>query len=198
MIRPIFALALVAMPLSLAHAQRGGGGGGGGMGGGMGGAGGGGGMGRGGGMGGRGGMEMPQLRFPSANDLKKFNPADLLVDKKKDLKLSENQVATLTTLRDAITARNAAFLAQYDSAQRKYKPDALPGPYGLDDETKKQIKDLRTFIDSLNVRRLVDVTEALAVVTDEAPRHAAAILLVKQEDEYRAKLPMARMNQYHH
>ena len=44
-------------------------------------------------------------------------------------------------------------------------------------------------LDTLAVRRLIDVAESLSLVTDEAAREKAAEFLVKQEQEYRAKLP---------
>ena len=169
---------LLAIPLTIAGAQRrgGGGGGGGGLGGGR----------R--GRGGYGGAAQP-VRFPTASDLNKYNPASLLIDKKKSLTLSEAQVATLNSLRDSITSRNGDLMSHYDSVQRAYKPPTTPSREAPDRESMDQATHLRALIDSLQVRRLLDVSDALAVVTDAKARQQAAELLMKQEQDYHTKLP---------
>ena len=67
---------------------------------------------------------LPLVDNPTDADLKKFNPAELLANKKKDLKLADPQVTTLTALKQTINDRNAPFMAHYDSLQRAFKPDA--------------------------------------------------------------------------
>jgi hypothetical protein len=185
----IVALALVVfIPLSVAHAQRGGRGAGGG----------GGGVQRGGAQrgGGRGGRGNEAARFPSASELKRYNPADLLVSEKKKLSLSEMQIASLTTLKQTITDRNAAFLAHYDTLEKAYKPDPVPPPYGRDKDELNQAKVLRAMIDTLQVRRILDVADAIAVVTDDNARHLAAQFLMKQETEFRSRLPQPPPRDY--
>jgi hypothetical protein len=73
-----------------------------------------------------GGMERvsraPNLKFPPAKTLQEYNPAALLLDKHKKLKLTDVQQEQLKTLRLQIFERNAEVLARYDSLQREYKP----------------------------------------------------------------------------
>jgi hypothetical protein len=111
----ICSLALSLMVAGSADAQRGMGGGG--MGG----------MGRGGMGGGRrgGGSNMDreqEIKFPSASDLQKLNPAALIVDKRKKVSLDDGQVTALTAIRSKIYERNADVLARYDSIRKDYKP----------------------------------------------------------------------------
>ena len=179
----VAALALVVLiPFAAVHAQRGGGNRGGGMPGG-----------RGGGMGGR---NLDAARFPNASQLRRFNPAELLAGEKKKLLLSDVQVASLNTLKQTITDRNAAFLARYDSLVKAYKPDPVPSPYGRDKEELNQAKVLRAMLDTLQVRRLLDVADAMSVVTDENARQIAAQFLVKQEAEFRSVLPQPPARDY--
>lgn len=147
----------------------------------------------------RGGVRRPNLeaaRFPSASELRRFNPAALLVDEKKKLALSDAQITLLTILKQTIVDRNAAFMAHYDSLERAYKPDPVPPPYGRDKDELNQAKHLRALIDSLQVRRLLDVADAIAVVTDDNARLVAAQFLMKQEAEFRAKLPQPPPRDY--
>ena len=127
--RKVLIIAALTMCAAPAMAQFPGGG----MGGGMGGMGGGrGGMG---GMGGRGGMQpgarAQNMKFPSAKTLQKYNPADLLLDEHKKLKLTDDQQTQLKTIRQQIYERNAAILARYDSAQKNFTPPQMGGPSGF-------------------------------------------------------------------
>ena len=183
----LVALALLLLvPLSVTHAQRGGRGGGGG----------GGASGRGGGRGGAMGRGNEAARFPKASDLKRFNPAELLASEKKKLTLSDMQVASLTTLKQTINDRNAAFLAHFDTLEQAYKPDPVPPPYGRDKDELNQAKVLRAMIDTLQVRRLLDVADAIAVVTDDNARLLAAQFLMKQEADFRSRLPLPPARDY--
>jgi hypothetical protein len=191
----VLATPLAVVPVSSASAQIGGIGGMGGMGrGGM------GGMGRrgGGGMRGeRGGNMADAMKFPSASDLQKFNPAQLLVDKRKDLKLSDAQVDTLNALRGRIFERNGDLMARYDSLQREYKPPtfdgsrsrAQQGPDSAMQAAFAQAQQLRALADSLVARRAIDVADALAAMQTEDQRHHAAEFLQKQDNEMLDKLP---------
>ena len=91
-----------------------------------------------GGMGGMGGMDRssrePNMKFPSAKTLQDYNPASLLLDKHKKLKLTDAQQTQLKDLRLAIFERNVGLLARYDSLQREYTPPKLGGwPGGCPD-----------------------------------------------------------------
>ena len=187
-------IALTIVVATSALAQRGGGGGGGG---GM------GGMGRGGGMGGgrRGGGGMSrdeEIKFPSASDLQKFNPAALMVDKRKKVSLDDAQVTALTAIRTKIFERNSGVLARYDSVRKDYKP---PKPQdqnrtGSTTETDSarvaslnQMRTLSGLIDSLSARRTTDVKEVLGFLTEEKQHRAAVDLLNEQDRDFTDKLP---------
>lgn len=194
--RIVLALAALAVPMSIASAQIGGMGG---MGrGGM------GGMGRRGGGGGmrgeRGGNMADPMKYPSASDLQKFNPAQLLADEKKALKLTGAQVDTLKALRERIYERNSDLMARYDSLQRAYKPpqfdrsrDRSEGPDSAMQASMAQGQQLRSLVDSLNTRRVLDVSDALGLMSDDHQRQHAAELLQKQDKDLLDKLPRGGM-----
>lgn len=183
-------LVLIAQP---AVAQFGGGG----MGGGR--RGGGGGMG---GMGGRGGMERggreQSMKFPSAKTLEKYNPAELVLDKHKKLKLADAQLGQLKDLRLRIFERNASLLAQYDSLQRDFRPPKLE-PRGSGeatpavDSTRRaamlQLRQMRLLVDSLQDRRRADVRDVLLLLADDGQRKSAAELLDKQDIKFADEFP---------
>jgi hypothetical protein len=122
--RRVLWFAAALLTAQTASAQIPGGGGMGGMGGG-----------RRGGMGGMGGMSggmervgrAQNMKFPSAKALQDYNPASLLLDKHKKLKLTDAQQEQMKALRFMIFERNATLLARYDSLQRDYKPPQLGG-----------------------------------------------------------------------
>ncbi len=200
MVVAVLAAPVVVAPVSSASAQIGGIGGMGGMGrggmGGMGRRGGGGGM-----RGGRGGAMADAMKFPSASDLQKFNPAQLLVDKRKDLKLTDVQVDSLDALRTRIFERNGDLMARYDSLQREYRPPTFDGSrnreqQGPDSAMRAafaQAQQLRGLADSLVARRAIDVADALAAMQSEDQRHRAAELLQKQDNDMLDKLPRGGM-----
>ena len=192
-LRSFVILALLVLP-SLAVAQRGGG-----MGGigGMGGRGGGGGMG-GGRRGNAGNMDREPAKFPAATELQKFNPAELLLDKRKKLSLSDAQVTELTKVRQSIYDRSAPVLAGYDSVQRAYKPtkhDPREAQSAWTDSLAKlegaQLRFLRAKIDTLTNWRREDVTLSLDLIVEEKQKLAAAGLIDKQEEEFLKALPSA-------
>ena len=124
MVQRIVWFGAVLLATQTASAQLPGGGGVGGMGGG-----------RRGGMGGMGGMgggmervgRAQNMKFPSAKTLQDYNPASLLLNKHKKLKLTDAQQEQMKALRLAIFERNASLMARYDSLQRDYKPPQLGG-----------------------------------------------------------------------
>jgi len=151
------------------------------------------------GSGGRGEMMSRSLdaaRFPSASQLRRFNPAELLAGDKKKLMLSDLQVASLSTLKQTINDRNAEFLARYDTLEKAYKPDPVPPPYGRDKAELNQAKVLRAMLDTVQVRRLLDIADAMSVVTDDKSRLLAAQLLMKQEADFRTLLPAPPARDY--
>ena len=184
-------LALSLMVAGSADAQRGMGGGG--MGG----------MGRGGLGGGRrgGGSNMDreqEIKFPSASDLQKLNPAALIVDKRKKVSLDDGQVTALTAIRSKIYERNADVLARYDSIRKDYKPPKAQDRdrTGSTSETDSvrvaslnQMRTLRQLLDTLSARRTADVRDVLDFLTDDKQHRAAVELLNEQDRDFTDKLP---------
>ena len=200
--RTIWVFAVLVLAAGTAHAQ-GGMGGMGGMGGGRGGRGGMGGMGgrRGGGAEG-GGSRAPNMKFPAAKALEKYNPAALMLDKHKKLSLADSQVALFRQMEQRIFERNATLLTRYDSLQKDFRPprfDASGGSAGdpTADSTRRaammQMRQLRTLVDSLQDRRRTDVQEVLGALSDEGQRKQAAEFLDKQDVEFSKEFPAALM-----
>jgi hypothetical protein len=180
--------AIVLLLPSIALAQRGGMGGMGGMGGGR----------RGGGMGGeRGARGAEPPKFPEAKDLQNFNPASLIIDKKKKLSLADSQVAALKGLETKIYERNAALLVRYDSLRSAYRPPSrdasrdAPAPSA--DSTRMvamtQMRGMRTLLDSLAERRRVDVHETLDLIADEKTKKKAAEFVDDQDKKFNDLIP---------
>jgi hypothetical protein len=63
-------------------------------------------------------------KFATAKDLEKFNAADAVLNDQRRLKLTEAQVAQLTSLRATLYEKNADILVRYDSVRRNFKPPA--------------------------------------------------------------------------
>ena len=173
---------LLLLP-SLALAQRG-----------MGGMGGGG---RRGGMGrdnGSRGADAP--KFPEAKDLQNFNPASLLIDKKKKLSLADSQVASLKTVEGKIYERNAALLVQYDSVKQMYRPldrdaNTATGPAAdsVRARAMTQMRFMRSLLDSLQDRRRADVQQALDQIADEKQKKKAAEYIDDQDKKFNDLMP---------
>ncbi|MHB1310416.1 MAG: hypothetical protein ACYC3L_00270 [Gemmatimonadaceae bacterium] len=192
MFRSVVVLALCGLPVALA-AQGGMGGMGGGRRGGM-----GGGMGGGrGGMGGRPGAGTRAApKFPTAKSLEELNPAALLVDKHKKLKLADSTVAALEALKQRIFERNADLMATYDSLQRAYRPPSLSpreAQGAAPDTTRREafveMQQLRRTLDQLSQRRKTDMQESLALVPDDRKEEAAK-LLDKQDGKFTGLMPV--------
>jgi hypothetical protein len=160
---------------------------------------------------------MPNLQFPAAKSLEKYNPAELMLDKHKKLKLTDAQQQQLKGLRAQFFERNAGVLARYDSLQREYKPPqmAAGGPQAggrggrsgrsggmgresgdgseAQDSTRRaalrQVVQLRHVADSLLERRRTDVRDVLNALTDEAQRKKAAEFLDKQDIKFAKEFP---------
>jgi hypothetical protein len=158
----------------------------------------------------RGSSRQPNLKFPSAKTLQEYNPAALLLDKHKKLKLTDAQQEHLKALRLQIFERNANLLARYDSVQREYQPPQATAPragggFGgggrgrggppepaadsIRREAMRPMIRLRQLADSLEERRRTDVRDVLGVLTDAAQRKRAAEYLDKQDIEFSKQFP---------
>lgn len=145
-----------------------------------------------------GGAREMNVKFPSAKSLEKYNPAALLLDKHKKLKLADAQQTQLTGLRLQIFERNATLLARYDSVQRDFHmPQASqrrgeePSPAA--DSTRRtamrEMRELRQLADSLQDRRRADVRDVLTALADDTQRKQAAEYLDKQDIEFSKEFP---------
>ena len=159
---------------------------------------------RGGGMGGRRGggrtggdrgMSREAPKFPEAKDLQKFNPASLLIDKRKKLSLADSQLAALRSLEVWINERNAPLLVRYDSVRRDYRPpsatnrDAAPGADSTRGAAMAEMRFMRSLLDSLVERRRADVSETLALIPDEKQKVKAAGVIDEQDKQFADALP---------
>ncbi len=174
--------------------------GGGRRGGGMGGMGGRGGQG---GQGGQGGMmrgEREQnMKFPSAKALEKYNPAGLMLDKHKKLKLTDVQQDQLKSLRLQIFERNAPLMGRYDSVQRNFEPPRFnarngsgqtPAPDSARRRSMMQMRQLRLLVDSLQEHRRADVRAVLTALGDDTQRKRAAEFLDEQDVKFSEEFPV--------
>lgn len=161
-----------------------------------------GGMGRrGGNRGGRMGAADAEVNYPSAGDLQKFNPAQLMIDKHKKLSLADSQVSALTALRTKIYGRNADVLARYDSVRKDFHPPkpkdrsrtgSTPETDSVRVASLNQMRTLQQMLDTLATRRTTDVGDVLAYLTDEAQHKTAVELLNDQDRDFTDKLPRAQ------
>lgn len=185
-------LALAMLAAGDASAQRGGGGIGGMLGGrggidGTGGRRGGGGVNR----------EAP-IKLPAASELQRFNPAALMIDKRKKVTLADSQVTALIEIRNTINERNAPLLARYDSIRKDFSPPkpqdrdrvgSTPETDSVRTTALSQMRTLQSLLDSLSARRTADVGDVLAYLTDATQHRAAVKLLNEQDRDFSDKLP---------
>ena len=62
------------------------------------------------------------IKLPAASELQRFNPAALLIDKRRKVTLADSQVTALIEIRNMINERNAPLLARYDSIRKDFSP----------------------------------------------------------------------------
>lgn len=164
-----------------------------------------GGPGRMGGMGGMGGRndQNPSRaglpKFATAKELERFNAADALLTESRKLKLTDEQVTQLTTLRAPLFEQNARLLVRYDSVRRNFiVPKALDGtpssasaaPPSREEmmALSDQMKVMMDVADELVARRPEQVTACLALL-DDSQKGRATDLLKDQGGELRKQVP---------
>jgi len=64
---------------------------------------------------------------PSANDVEKEDPVQLLLDKHKKLKLDQTQIAQLNTLGASLRAQNGPYYSRVDSLHNTFKAPSSGG-----------------------------------------------------------------------
>ena len=140
--------------------------------------------------------EPKEIVYPPAKDLQHFNPAELLIDKKRKLSLTDSQVTALTAMRSKFFERTGALLARYDSVRADYKPpkyDPRETPSAWTDSLRRaasvQQRLLNTWLDTLMAWRHEDVRATLDFLTDDKQKKTAAELIDKQEEEFLKAIP---------
>jgi len=118
----------------------------------------------------------------SKKDLEEMSPIARLLDKKKDLKLTDAQVAALKELETAGNCRDAELYEATDSLRKAMRPSGGGDPeaqriraFSAREAFTKSVADLRANFSA-------DATAALAVL-DEAQQPVAKELLAKQAKE---------------
>lgn len=123
----------------------------------------------------------------SNRDVENINPLKLLVDKRKDLKLSDDQLTRLKDLDAKLNVKNQDSFTALDSLRRLTKP---PAHEPTDDE-RARIMTARgavaATVATIRDNYAASLTEALQVL-DETQRKSAAELLDRQRTEAEAML----------
>ncbi len=138
------------------------------------------------------------IKLPAASELQRFNPATLLIDKRRKVALADSQVTALIEIRNTINERNAPLLARYDSIRKDFSPPkpqdrdrvgSTPETDSVRTTALSQMRTLQSLLDSLSARRTADVGDVLAYLTDATQHRAAVKLLNEQDRDFSDKLP---------
>jgi CHASE3 domain sensor protein len=131
-------------------------------------------------------------KFATAKELERFNAADALLNERRKLRLTDEQVTQLTNLRGTLFERNAGLLVRYDSVRRNFRvPKALEpnAPSGAEPPSPQEMQTLREqmlammeIADSLMARRPEQTATVLAVVSDDQKKDAEKELKNQSED----------------
>jgi hypothetical protein len=163
-----------------------------------------------GGMGGRrGGMGGPGMggqrsgmpKFATAKELERFNAAEAVLNDRKKLKLTDQQVEQLTALRATLYEKNADLLVRYDSVRRNFNPPkALTDARGPVDEgsmpSQEELAKLReqmlamSAIGEQMMQRRPDNMDACLALVDETQKDRARKVLDDQTDDMKKALPL--------
>lgn len=139
-------------------------------------------------------------KFATAKELERFNAGEALLNEQRKLKLTDEQVAQLTSLRNKLYEENGDVLVRYNAVRRNFKlPPSLDGtraPSANDqlppaDELaalSAQMQSMMTIADDLFVRRPAQVASCLAVM-DDSQRERATRILKDQSDDMRKQVP---------
>ena len=127
----------------------------------------------------------------SKGDVEDMSPVKLLIDKRKDLKLQDDQTNKLKDLEKALKEKNAALFTAFDSLRRA----AQPPMHDPSDEERGRMMEARRMLGAVvqTIRENYDASAKDAlVVLDDTQKAAANELLDKQRKEtqetLRAKL----------
>jgi hypothetical protein len=117
----------------------------------------------------------------SNKDLENISPLKLLIDKRKDLKLTDDQLTKLKDLDGKSKEQNVALFKTLDSLRKETKPSTRPS-----DEDRTRIMSARREVSGVvkDIRSNYDasLTQALPVL-DESQRSTADGLIQKLNEE---------------
>ncbi len=118
----------------------------------------------------------------TVKDVEGMNPVKLLLEKKKDLKLTDEQLTALTGAEAKLAETNAALLHQVDSLGKEMRPRT--SVQGAEDQARMAIaRDaMGDVLRSIQANYAGAEGEAMAVLTD-AQKPVAERLLAKQREE---------------
>lgn len=117
----------------------------------------------------------------TVKEVEAMDPVRHLVAKRKDLKLTEAQLAQLKAMEDSAKARDAALLSALDSLRREMRPQGQ-----MDDMQRLRLQVVRREFAATveRIRANYDASGAAALTAlDEPQRGPAEALLAKQRTE---------------
>mgnify|MGYP003327280768 CR=1 FL=1 len=143
------------------------------------------------------------FKSPTRGDLEDMNPASFLIDKKKKLQLTDEQVTALKAVEGQIKERYKVSLASYDSLRRasrsvsaevggsrskqKFATDA-PSP-AEQASMQQAMRGLQQALMGIRNQRTADIDATLAVLTDPAVKAKAVALIKDQEEDFMRMMP---------
>jgi hypothetical protein len=144
---------------------------------------------RGGGSRGGGGNRTPNSDFPPmpsgpslrTRDLEDMSPVKLLIDKRKDLKLTDAQLSALKASEQPLKARNEPIFKTVDSLVGKLRPSMNPS-----DEERSRMRETRNALMSTlgDLRAVYESVQKNALASLDAEQQTKANeLLAKQHEE---------------
>jgi len=124
-------------------------------------------------------------RMPSTRDLEKANPLAHLLDKRRDLALTDAQVEGVKTLQAELAPSMDSLLARYDSLMKV--PGARSSFASLSDEQRQQMMGQRIAVadvtDGLQAAYEAAGARALGLLDEGAQREKGAELLARHRRE---------------
>lgn len=116
----------------------------------------------------------------SKKDMEEMDPIQRLIEKRKDLKLTDGQLAKLQEMAGAAKARDAALHETMDSLRKELRPQSGTRPSDADRMRLNVAREnFAKAVVGLRANYATDATGALATF-DEAQRPAATELVEKQ------------------
>jgi len=123
----------------------------------------------------------------SGKDFEKVSPFKALLDKKKDLKLTDAQIATLTTANTSLLSANAARFDLLDSLKKEAKPKTSGEPSA---EEQARLVIAREALQGVvrDIRTSYDEAAKNLEGLDDTQKETAASLLTKNAEQMQSML----------